>query len=435
MREIVILIFVLFYSAASWSQESFPSPTIRSHALEALAAQMERLDGEALYVRENRATDWREIVEDLQQEAELAPSWFSFMRSLLRLNLAFPNLHSSMRPGKEAMKHIPKRILPSIEFSAEWYSEHQIRYVVSRVGTENRRADELLPRIGDEVVAINGRKTADWQKENFEFCKFSIKEQCDFELPLTFAKELLSWTRDEPLTYTLKRNEATWSVSVEIKEVGTYFPPPQRAYSCKQELNRYADFTLVYGGNRACIYESNKFPGKAIFRIGSFNYPDETLVKNEPIDSLQKEIEALYPWWLQHATWSHLIFDIIDNHGGNSPIGYYQILFQHDFQEQYVSFKKTPEMEILHLRESIFWGSPGQEIWFQNILNSGIWATIPQYQYTNPIPMFCADESKDCRVGLFPVRKHPFRGRISVLLNQWCVSSCDGFAYTDQAIC
>jgi hypothetical protein len=43
--------------------------------------------------------------------------------------------------------------------------------------------------------------------------------------------------------------------------------------------------------------------------------------------------------------------------------------------------------------------------------------------------MFCADDTRNCREGLFSVRPHEFHGRVSVVTNQYCVSSCDGFVY------
>jgi hypothetical protein len=43
--------------------------------------------------------------------------------------------------------------------------------------------------------------------------------------------------------------------------------------------------------------------------------------------------------------------------------------------------------------------------------------------------MFCPSSKRDCREGLFQVRNHGFHGRVSLIVNHWCVSSCDGFVY------
>ncbi len=426
--KITLITFVLLSSFSAFAQTNPPPADIRAKILTAVASEMERLDGEALYVRQNRVSTWTQIKNGLEQEAANAKSWLGFMRSLLRLDLSYPNLHSSAKPGQDAMKYLPKRAKPKVAFQAEWLASNKVKYVISKVDSDIQYNTNDVPQVGDEVLAINGRDVQDWKNENFEFCKFPIKEQCDVMLPSMFEKELLSWTREQPLSYKVQRAGRVWTIAIAVKEEGTYLPSP-KGYSCRQEMGRYDDFKMVYAGNRACIYESIKHPGTAIFRIMGFNYSKDSLEQNEQIDSLSKEIDVLYPWWIQHATWTHLIFDIIDNHGGNGPIGYYQILFQHEFQEQFVTFKKTPEMDTSSLRQSVFWGSTGQEIWFQNLVSSGVWASLQNGEYTQPVPMFCVDENQDCSVGLFPVRPHPFNGRISVLLNQWCVSSCDGFAY------
>jgi hypothetical protein len=46
------------------------------------------------------------------------------------------------------------------------------------------------------------------------------------------------------------------------------------------------------------------------------------------------EIEALEKIWIpKSATYKHLIIDVLNNHGGNLPVPYYQILFKGNFQE------------------------------------------------------------------------------------------------------
>lgn len=434
MIKVIFSFSVIFGFSIAFSQTQapeteipLPSATVRSQILTSLAAEIERLDGEALSVRKNRAVSWRSLVQNLEKEMTDASSWVEFLRVLSRLDLSYPNLHSSLKPGESALKYVPRKMKPKVTFASEWRESNHVRYVISQVAPEAGYSAELSPKEGDEVLSINGRSVESWQNENFEFCKFPLKEQCDFEMPSTFEKELLSWNRRQALTYQLKREQKVWTIPVDLQKEDKPASTSQTPF-CKEETNRYSDFKLAYAGNRACIYESEKHPGTAIFRITSFSYSKTNSA--EPIDSLRKEIAALFPWWVQHANWDHLIFDLIDNHGGNAPTGYYQILFQHEFQELYVAFKKIKELENPLLRKSIFWDSKGQEIWFQNTVSSGSWDRLSYGEFTQPIPMFCADQDQDCSQGLFPVASHPFKGKVSVLLNEWCVSSCDGFAYS-----
>lgn len=406
-----------------------PTKETRSKIFEAMVSKMKQLDGEALYVRNNRSKSWDVVTDNLKKEAEDSSNWFDFMRAFIRLDQTYPNLHSSVKPGQEYLSFIPKRKTPKVGFVAEWLAPHKVRYVVSKVASDVKYSSDVAPKAGDEIIAINGRKIDSWKEENFESCKFPLKAQCDSILPMNFQKELLTWTRNNPLSFTIKRGEKSWTIPVEIKESETHTNTPSNSY-CKNEKNRYQQgFHLVYTGNRACIYESQSHPDVAVLRITSFQYSKDSLDENETITSVGKEIDSLYSWWSNRAIWKHLVVDVIDNYGGQAPIEYYQILFQHEFQEQYVTFRRTPEMEDSALRASIFWGDSSHEIWFQNLIKNGIWDKLSYGDYTPPTPMFCVDEAKDCSQGLFPIKKHPFRGRVSVLLNEWCISSCDGFAY------
>lgn len=65
---------------------------------------------------------------------------------------------------------------------------------------------------------------------------------------------------------------------------------------------------------------------------------------------------------------SKLILDVIDNHGGQSPIPYYGLFYSDPYQEQYVQFKKIQEFEQEEILNSLFWGDKGKEIWFEKIL-------------------------------------------------------------------
>jgi hypothetical protein len=310
-----------------------------------------------------------------------------------------------------------------VEIFAQWTSAGVVEYAVSEVKPGARYSSAAAPQIGDRIVEINGRAMKDWQNENFEFCKFPLKAQCDNVLTENLFDELLSWSHADQLTYTLDRNGRTWKIPVSVNR--RFSAHKSDLPGCTDEANRYSGFVQTYSGQFACIYESLRRPNEAILRISSFYYPDP----KARIGSVRAEVDRLYPWWKQHATWSQLIIDVIDNHGGDAPIPYYEILLQNDFQEQYVEFKKIPEMEDAKLRSGIFWNTEGQEIWFQDQLKSGAWAAIPMGGFSLPVPMFCALSGVSCDQGLFPVRKHPFRGRVDLLVNQWCVSSCDGFVF------
>lgn len=392
-----------------------------------LASEMERLDGEALFVRSNRPTPWGKVVQDLREGILRSGELGDFSRALMRLDYAYPNLHSRIELGDELRNALPGRLSPSVRFGADWVSELQTRFRVSSVDPGLVVPASDYPQVGDELVAINGKAMSVWSDLNFDFCKLPLRAQCDTELPNRFVGRVLPLTKNQRLTYALKRADRTWTIQVPIKDAAPASGMDSSGLECKNDPNRYKGYSLGYSGNRLCVFESPSAPSTAIMRITSFDYrnlPDSQLIRG-----IEQEVDAVYPWWKEHAIWDHLVIDLIDNGGGNAPIPYYRILLQKPFQEQYFRLKKNPELLDGRIRKGIFWGSGAQEIWFQDILKSGVFANTATGELLPALPMFCADESRNCTDGSFEPREHPFNGRVSVLLNQWCVSSCDGFVY------
>jgi hypothetical protein len=372
--------------------------------IQAVSNEMVRLDAEGFYVRASRNRSWANIVETVKSEAAVATSWQQFYRAITRLDNAYPNLHAYSEVGETFANQLAKPITPLVRLNEEWLTPEKIRHVVNYIDKSAKYEASERPEFGDELIAINNRPIAEWEDENFNHCKWTLKAHCDFLLSTQLEQELLSWSREQPLTYTLKRGEKIWTIEVAIKTVEYKKRDPSKLY-CKNFPDRYLNFKLVYAGNRACIYQNPSQPETAILRITSFLY--SALNESENINSVFKEIQQLYPWWQQHAHWQHLVIDVINNGGGNAPIPYYQLLLQNDFQEQYTSFKKIPEMLNSQLREKMFWGSPSQEIWFQNLLKTGVWEQTPMYSYLPPVPMFCADQDRNCLEGRFQPFNHP----------------------------
>lgn len=410
-----LALLVSLVAPAAHAAYELPDPAARKAIVQTMGAAMERLDGEALFVRANRHVDWRSTVARLADEAEAAATPAAFARTLKRLDLAYPNLHSyaDLPAGLAAV--LPGAVRPAVRFALEKSGASVPAYRVFRV------SGETAAELGDEVLAVNGIAVAAIAAESFLFCKWPLKTQCDDEMPTTFESELLTWTRAEPLVYTLRRDGVVFDAEIEVAAT-----PPRPArnpldYECGTLAERYPGFVLAYTGNRACVFTSTTDPETAVLRILSFNY--KYMREDQTIRSVEDEVDQLLPWWREHATWSHLVVDVIDNAGGQAPIPYYKMLFQNPFQEEYVRFKKTPELEQDGLRfEGIFWETDFQEQWFQSLRSSGAYDEIAYGDFLPPVPMFGTFD-------LFEPYAHPFRGRVSLLVNRFCVSSCDGFDY------
>lgn len=401
-----------------------PPANMRREMLTRLASEMMRVDGEGLIVRAGRPSSFPELVERLAAEAERAQSWPAFSLALKRLDMAYPNLHSYLELSDE----IPnlKRVLPAVGFVGEWLAPGITRFRISRVDAVSF-PEGSVPQIGDELVAINGRSMDQWKREHFDFCKMPMREQCALWFPGDFHNEVSGWTREQGLVYTLRRDGHFWNLPVSLK-TKERTPRDDSHLLCANYPDRYPGFRLVHKGQLACFYASEKDPSTLLLRITSFQYNRST---NQGMKTLQEEVDALWPFWSERAPGtSHLILDVIDNHGGNQNTPYYEVFFDRPHQEQRTRFRKIRELEDPALRDTFFWGTPEQELWFQNIKKEGLWDSVAFGDFLPSLPMFCARKNEDCRIGLFPVKNHGFRGRVTMLVNQECISSCDAFVFT-----
>lgn len=418
----ILLALIAFTTPASSSE--LPAPSLRRTMIETAAAELTRLDGEGLRVREGRR-DFAVIAQELARDAEQAQDVHEFMRAAARLDLAYPNLHANFEPGEWYTP--PEAVMPKVGFSAEWLAPGQVRQRITRVDPDLRWEGDTAPKPGDYLVAINGRAISEWEREHFDFCKWPLKDQCDAMLSSEFYREMLSWTRKDPLQYTVQRGGKTWNIKIPLKARPPRSSDPKWRL-CGNFPDRYPGFRLAYAGRYACFYENTNDPSTVALRILSFQYTRAD--GNHPIRSLEHEVKLLWDWWKKHASATkHLVIDLSDNGGGNAPIPYYEIFFPGEFQEQWVRFKKIPELDDANLRDSLVWGTEAQQITLRNFRKEGSWDKTAWGDFLPAMPMFCAYPDRDCREGRFSVRDHGFTGRVSLITNPYCVSSCDGFVY------
>jgi hypothetical protein len=412
------LLLLLLSALASFAQSPspFPPATTRARMLEALAAKMEKLDGEALFVRERgRKKTFASVAAQLKEEARRAQSWPELYQVFSRLDHAYSSLHASFRPTDlwpRERKQLKAR------FGTDWLSPEKTGFRIRAVDEDFPAPKPIRPEPGDLLLAINGRSMEDWSREHFEFCKWPLWQQCDQELPEYFSQEGV---------FLLERGGRRWEVKVPVEKSQAGEAGDKR---CGKDKNLYQGFTLRHAGRFACLFEKDGDPSTVLLRISSFYYETGYEGGDEKIRSVRDEVDAFWPWWKDRAPHTqHLIIDVADNTGGNTPIPYYEVLLPKPYQEQWVRFRKMPELLDEKLRESLFWGEQGQEIWFQNLQREGVWDQTAWGNFLPPVPMFCPSSEHDCREGLFQVKDHGFRGRVSVITNHWCVSSCDGFVY------
>jgi len=388
-----------------------------------LSREIQRLDGEGLIPRKNRPESWADTLKKLAIEATQAKNLYDLGRVFKKIDATYPNLHAKlyMRPELDERKTEGTVVLPFKFFPEKAdreFKKSKFRLVVSKGAKTDLQN-------GDELISLNSTPLQDWTDKNFIFCKFPYREQCEIEFYDNFRKELLGWDRHQPLEVKIRREnqELSFSVQPEIKPLNLDEEPTD--LPCDVSPNRYKGFKLAYEGGNLCAFESVRDSKIVALRIKSFQYQDV------PFAVLDGEVQIFWNnYWRKKApNVKTLILDVIDNHGGQSPIPYYGLFYSQPYQEQYVQFKKIDEFERPDILESLFWGDKGKEIWFENIKKDGTFSRAKNGEFFDQVPQFCANRKKDCREDLFNPRPNGFNGKVKILMSQWCVSSCVGFVY------
>jgi|GEM_PF-3524559 len=417
----------------------WPNAKLRGKMFDAFVSEIERLDGDGLLPRKNRTESWRQTTQRLRKQAIEAKTWGELGHVFKMLDATYPNLHAQVFLAPELdWRQSEGRLTLGASIRAEATNKGE-RPKKFRIGSVRKELLEKLPEkdrpaIKDQVLAINGNPVSYWENENFHFCKFPLREQCASDFFDNFRKEILSWTRKQPLRITLKREQRQWTIDLPFTAAstgGTTSNPDEGADDpCGVAKDRYPEFKLVYRGYNACAFESDHYPGTALIRIRGFKYFDAS--EGIKFKNTDDEVEAFWNeyWKSRSRSTKHVIFDVIENGGGDWVIPWYSLFFKGPFQEQYVSFKKIRELsDDPKVLDELFYNEKAKHLWLERLKSKGTWAKTSVGGFLPPVPQFCVSSKEDCSKGLFDSRDNGFTGDIKILVDQWCISSCVGFVW------
>ena len=416
-------------SSASTDAASTQNVTGKIALLNAVTSALTTFDATALTVRNNRPQDWNTTIAQLKTELQQAQTPTDITRVFRRLNATYPSLHAEFTPGEEMQSYFPHVSRALAGFTAEWISQNSTQFRVHRADSSLQSLGENAPKIGDTLLAINGKPMQFWSDENFTFCKYRLRTTCDTQLPANFFNQILSWQEKDGLNFTLSRNGKTWIVAIPFEQQTNNVQQnqnPPTSFACGNEQNRYPDFSIAYTGAHACVYNSNNNPDVAILRITSFDYSD--VENNAPIRNPDDEAAALTPWWIANAHWKHLVVDVIDNPGGNSPMSIAALILSRPFQGENIQLQKSNFLDDDSFRKELMWNDNDHIVWFNYVFETGRYGKVKQGEFLAPVAMFCPPGS-GCANPFFKPTKHNFSGKVSLLTNSNCLSSCDSFSW------
>ncbi len=414
---------------SSQSQKILPAEAVRREMILNFVKEINRLDGEGLIPRKNRPETWEQTTKKLAEEAATAQDLFDLGRVFRKLDATYPNLHAKVALLPELDINETQGIVSfPFEFAPEVVKKNQKKF---KYRITKSKVDGI--QSGDQLLAINSIPLDKWSQQNFIYCKYPLREQCELTLFENFKNEILAWDRKRPIKLLLKRGHQEFisEVSIEIvKKTNPYDKFDFMNPPCGVKPERYLGWQIVFQGYNLCAFEHPSKKDTVLIRIRDFMY-DEYRGRPKPSINISEEVDKFWNayWKVKAPQTKTLIVDVIDNPGGDLLIDYYGIFFKNPFQEQYTQFKKIKEFERKDILQSIYWGEKPKDIWLENIKREGIFAATKEGDFLPHIPQFCADQKKDCREGLFPTRNNGFQGKVKLLFNHDCVSSCVGFIF------
>jgi hypothetical protein len=423
--------------------QAFPDQKIRVGLLKAVVSEINRLDGDGLLPRKGRPKSWTQTVDQLEKEIKTASTWDEVGDVFRKLDATYTNLHAKvlLAPELDRVKHDGKLIIGA-SFAPELVEKSKpvSSYRISRVRSELFKdvPEGLRPVRGDVLLSINGRSLKNWSREAWLFCKFSQREQCETVIFELLSREILSWKRNQTLGYRLNRDGHVWDVTIPIQIQSTVsvapiqplVAPPSEDQPCGVDPYRYhPDYKLVYRGYHACVFERSDSQNIPILRIRSFRYSD--VPQTEKIRKIKDEVDGFWTgYWKQKSPHAKgIVIDVIDNYGGDEPVLWYGMFFDHPYQEQYVSFKKIKEFENPEILDDLFYGQKTRYIWLDQLKAQGNYQSTSARGFLPPVPQFCPDKNGDCSDAMYQPVQHGFQGKVAILTNQWCISSCVGFVW------
>lgn len=225
--------------------------------------EVDRLDGDGLLPRKNRKMSWKELTAKLRSDLSKSQTKMDIGRVFVRLDAAYTNLHAHIRVSPDYDFTSEGRPIVAASFQPEFINEDGSvpRYMIANVRKEHfiHLEPASRPQKGDEVVAINHKPIKKWSDENFEFCKFPLKSQCEYDFWDNFRKGNLSWYRRQPLTYTLKRENKKFDIQIpvfaKVETKNANSSSDEKPTPCGPEPEKYPNFEMVYQGYQACVYE------------------------------------------------------------------------------------------------------------------------------------------------------------------------------------
>ena len=416
----MLLLVVAVPASSSGEAPPFIGLEVRSALFDLLVSEIERLDADAIRLRErHKKTSWEEFKALSEPAFAYARSWAELEEAVDAFSAGFTNGHSSIRLADGV--RASRGAAPTAEPLPGPY-----------LGYEARSGQFFAVTTGQTVEALNGEAMAD------RFARF-VDLECPFAADTVCARALA----ERLFAGTLEAGGRTVSkVTVRADEGPEELPAERllgsgpRPYSelvgesCESIGARYAGWRLRFSGRQMCLFERDRTALLKIKYFGPWGTDAADFrcqrPKLEP-GSMCREARAVSAL-LADAEVADLIVDLQNNPGGTESTAVLAALSPRPFRDLAVRYRNTVELRDPGLRAFLFYRSEKAEAWYRELEASGRLPDVRESRFLPARGDFCRGPL-GCRLGAIePSAAAVSVERLSVVVNGRCVSSCDDLA-------
>lgn len=400
----LLLLFGFFLSiGADAAEPAFLNSAQKAVFFKSILSEIARVDAEGVKTRDLvRSTKWQDFVQQQEPKFTQAQDWDDLNQAYMELAYGFVNSHShfSFYVGQNSFRSAGVSDRP--------------------VGYEYPHFRMFDIQTGFDVKAVNGIAVAtDFPQKLDLLCPFNSEQACALFYTKGVNSGMLRFAGQIPQTLTLNDGLRDFDVSIH------YQPKlePAKVLYCDQIANDYAGFTRVSSGYNLCLFKKGSV---GLIRLRNFIYWQ---TDDPGYLSMEDEVNRILVALRSHPEIENLIFDLLANGGGNENTPFLKAFVPNQFGELLAAYRKVRELDDSFLRSKVFYDVAAAENWFQELIKSGIYATIPYGEYLPARPYFC-QASSVCSAGMIPARSDGFKAKkIALLVDGRCVSSCDDFTW------
>jgi hypothetical protein len=410
MQKFIFVFFLpLFVCCADTKQKVSKENLFDLKFYNQLMQDIEYFDAEAIDTRNRtKAVSWEQYKTHYRSKLEECHDADCAKKVFLRFAEGFVNLHSNF----EITGYLDPRIMVDSMYRA--HPSIVFEYPSLRM---------YEPSTAKEITHLNSIPVKELMHQfiNYE-CSFSSTVGC----ATIFIRKLnANWLTiaDRPLR-TITYSDGTVS-PIKFKKLKR----PQHNESKKTFAASMKGWETVVEGNKFVLMRKSK---TLLLKYVDFLYDDlgdDLYCENSAYqNSMCQDIQLLTESIRLIGPVEVLVIDLQNNIGGAEVTPLLAAFAKQPFYDLSVRFRKTPVLENDTIRPYLFWSNSRLENWFSTIRKQESYANTAYGAFLPACADFCRG-SENCELQPIQPAGKLAIGRIVLVTNYNCVSSCDDFVW------